>query len=1265
MAERAARAPAARAASAAARAPAPEAARAPRAGAAGPTGPPVLRLVTGTRTTAQVRDATLDELLASPGPGEPLPAAVRGQLEASFRVSLDPVRVHSDVRTRGVVDRLRARAFTYGRRIFLGSRELPTDTALMAHEAAHVIQQRGRPVVQMWSSAAGASPSALEHEADRASTAVQRGEPALVMGRASGPVIQRQELGSIETGPPQQEVEDEGWLEGKIWSLLGSFADEVRKIRRIGIVAYMREHVVSAFSAVVDTLLAPVRPLLAAMNFVKTQFTTFVGWVKEAAAQIAKNDCSAITAAIGKVKDVIDGVLTTVKEKLEAAWGKVKDFFTKLWDKFFGPIWETLKEIGGAAWERIKNFATSLWDKTKPVRDFLARAWTWVKNKLGIGEGEEGQNGILQWVQKKAAEAWAAVKPIIEPYKKQLMVLAGIALLFTPAGPFVLFAAGVVAFKKAVQWFKDNAQKKNAVVEQRSFVQGTLIPAVKNAAKDTQSGLGKAVAAITDKLAGVVGGLAAVIGGLKSSVVSFVAGAVEWVQAQVQALAAWAGQQLSSVAEWLSGVVDRLLAFLQPVLDFLKQIGEIVLDILKLPAVVMGKLWKRIPACIRDPFVNFLIEQVLKKIPLFRTVTETIPAIWTRIKQAALTIIHKIFKEGDLPGALLEVLKLVLEALGIPLELFTAIFEKAGNAIDLIMADPGRFLGNVFAAVKKGFVDFGNNILTHLLGGLKDWIFGAVSAAGVTPPADFSLKAVFTFVLEVLGISLDKVFERLEKKIGREKTNQIRGVVRVLAKVWDWINTLLNEGPQGVWNRIKENLADLWGTLIGEVSNWIMIQVAKKAVAKLVQLAAAPVGTIVQGIVIIYDTLVAIKKYLLKLLQIVNSVLDMITDIAHGTIAPAASLMESLLERALGVAIGFLAQYAGLGDISERIKEIIDAIREKVDKAIDFVIDKALAVGGAVLGAIKAGAAKFVGWWRKTLKIGDHKVYAKGEEDSAEIYVESSPRRLVDFIAWIKGEPGANKAPKKKAIADVEGHIVAINGLRTKRRNESAPPKREALSDKISDEFDRLGTPLGTILEGESYGTKKNPIPLAWPGPPTANYPVMYFGGPINKKMSQKQLKKEYDKTPTGVVGGEKVKEFVPEKTSQSLPGGSGSIGIGPAYRIEIGSIVGPLSQDTTPGGGKLQSLVEPHGWNSSDDNQQLDHVREIQFGGIAKNDVVKNLWPLESRLNSIKGATLGAGSVDWPGGEKMRIADLKRVDSDETRGDPPKKFWFKVVSTR
>ena len=74
--------------------------------------------------------------------------------------------------------------------------------------------------------------------------------------------------------------------------------------------------------------------------------------------------------------------------------------------------------------------ASWIWEKTIPIRRILNRAWVWIKNRLGIGEGPEGQNGILQWVQRKAQQVWdERIKPFIERYKRPLMVIGGVQLI--------------------------------------------------------------------------------------------------------------------------------------------------------------------------------------------------------------------------------------------------------------------------------------------------------------------------------------------------------------------------------------------------------------------------------------------------------------------------------------------------------------------------------------------------------------------------------------------------------------------------------------------------------------------------------------------------------------------------------------------------------------------------------------------------------------------------------------------------------------------
>ncbi|SFT86607.1 eCIS core domain-containing protein [Sedimentitalea nanhaiensis] len=80
-------------------------------------------------------------LVASPGPGRPLPRAVRQRIEPHFGTSFRHVRLHDAPADRRAAARIGARAFTHGNRIWLGEGESETNTRLMAHELTHVVQQ--------------------------------------------------------------------------------------------------------------------------------------------------------------------------------------------------------------------------------------------------------------------------------------------------------------------------------------------------------------------------------------------------------------------------------------------------------------------------------------------------------------------------------------------------------------------------------------------------------------------------------------------------------------------------------------------------------------------------------------------------------------------------------------------------------------------------------------------------------------------------------------------------------------------------------------------------------------------------------------------------------------------------------------------------------------------------------------------------------------------------------------------------------------------
>ena len=120
---------------------------------------------------------------------------------------MDGVEVHADSAAQSAAGALSARAFAYGNHIFLGQNEKLSDIRLIAHEAAHVVQQKGVPTVLR--SAPGQS-DAYEAEADRAASAVERGEKFTVTERVTKPRVQRSIISRVRN-----------WIADKAYNIPG------------------------------------------------------------------------------------------------------------------------------------------------------------------------------------------------------------------------------------------------------------------------------------------------------------------------------------------------------------------------------------------------------------------------------------------------------------------------------------------------------------------------------------------------------------------------------------------------------------------------------------------------------------------------------------------------------------------------------------------------------------------------------------------------------------------------------------------------------------------------------------------------------------------------------------------------------------------------------------------------------------------------------------------------------------------------------------
>lgn len=92
-------------------------------------------------------DPGLSARIRAPAPGQPLPAPFRTRMERRMGVSLTRLRVHTGAEPAALAAHLGARAFAHGCDIWLSSPADLSNTRLLAHEAAHCLQQgAGQPL---------------------------------------------------------------------------------------------------------------------------------------------------------------------------------------------------------------------------------------------------------------------------------------------------------------------------------------------------------------------------------------------------------------------------------------------------------------------------------------------------------------------------------------------------------------------------------------------------------------------------------------------------------------------------------------------------------------------------------------------------------------------------------------------------------------------------------------------------------------------------------------------------------------------------------------------------------------------------------------------------------------------------------------------------------------------------------------------------------------------------------------------------------------
>jgi len=607
-------------------------------------------------------------------------------------------------------------------------------------------------------------------------------------------------------------------------------------------------------------------------------------------------------------------------------------------------------------------------------------------------------------------------------------------------------------------------------------------------------------------------------------------------------------------------------------------------------------------------------------------------------------------------AALMKLLELIYEAvMGAAGRRILAILTRARATFITIIQNPVGFLRNLLGAVGQGVRQFMGNILTHLRDGVIRWLTGPVAEAGVQMPEQWDFRGIIWFVLQIMGLTWARVREKLVRLMGERPVAMLEAGFQLLQEIRD----------RGLVQALRDRVTEFFGNLreaaLGAIRNFIQERIVMAGITQLLSMLI-PVAAILQAIQKTYTTIQFFIQRINQILDLVESIVNSIAEIASGAIGRAANFVERTMARTIPVILDFLARFIGLGDVGAQVQRTIRSLQARVDQMLDRAVDWIRNQASRLATAARGAVSRLVEWWRRrsTFRGGgeNHALYFEGGEDNAELTVASTPRRIQAFVdeARRTRTTPAQVAAIGRIVAQIPNVTNARAQLRNLRRANAPESQMQVHQTSLDNALRVIGVEIGGLFDGESSGrdTDAFAIPIPWPKPAWNQYPMLRLyrvgtGWKLTAKTRPHDiLVKEYRPNGHRVVD-----------SSISAPAALDVLGITGRYRLAVNSRVGRLSNRETPGGGRINDLLAPYGWSATEENMDGDHVQEIQLGG---EDELSNLWPLNANMNRGAGSTLSRLPVRV-GSENLTIDLLKRavVSTDDQRLG---RYTFKITST-
>lgn len=286
-------------------------------------------------------------------------------------------------------------------------------------------------------------------------------------------------------------------------------------------------------------------------------------------------------------------------------------------------------------------------------------------------------------------------------------------------------------------------------------------------------------------------------------------------------------------------------------------------------------------------------------------------------------------------------------------EFATRIAQLLGEMLSLvsdIISSPRYFFNNLVTGIGRGLSEFVDRIDEFLADAFFDWLRGSTGVS-VQLPKDWDAKGIFSLFMQLLGLSVETIWQRMEVVYDKTIADAFRRGEVLLEKGLELFAIVKAEGLGGLWTHIKESLGTILTDTLESMKETILYAAIKKVMIEVGKLLI-PGG----GFIAIAEKIIRLVVFIVeardKILALIQSFVESMALAVRGDVSGIMSKVIGALKSFIVLALDFLVNLFGLGGLKSKVERVIDRVRSPIIRGIDWVLGKLKPIVMRVKGTV-------------------------------------------------------------------------------------------------------------------------------------------------------------------------------------------------------------------------------------------------------------------------------------------------------------------------